>query len=157
MELTASKNLKILYCLCLVMTLVSMLLSGGWIGLVFGGIFPGSTLIWLVVVVRRIGTVIRNPQALDALSAEPKANFLRTAGKGFMVLGILGSGGMLLVRPITYAIFQYNTGEDGIAFFAVGMVLYLLSMSGVAGLGLFELGRRTVDKSANPTNTASHP
>jgi hypothetical protein len=57
-----------------------------------------------------------------------------------MVAGLIGSFGIFFIGPLTLAIFG-KSGDGGVAFFVVGLVISVISSAGLSGLLAFEASR----------------
>jgi len=144
MQLTASKKLKCLYCFTLILSILPTIFgASGWIGLATGKVFgPALTflLVWVAIYLVRIWLVTRHVTTLDSFVPTLLINFLRKLGIGLMGFGCIGSIAILFNRYLALAVFG-SPGQGGIAFFAMGMYLYLLASVAIPGVLLFELSR----------------
>lgn len=146
MKTEASKSLKWLYCLTLIAAIFPTGIFGaaGWVGLASGGgLFSGGIIavaILLAVFIYRIVLVARNPHTLDAYIASTRIKLLRYFGIFLMSIGLLGSFTIFFIKPLALGIFG-KPGDSGVAFFVVGVFVYLISSSGLLGLLLFEASR----------------
>jgi len=146
MQTEASRSLKWLYCLILVVTIFpsGMLGASGWVGLATGGGIFGGGLIGLAILfaifIYRIVLVARSPHTLDAYVTSTPVKLLRYFGIFLMVIGLIGSFAVFFIRPLALGIFG-KPGDAGVAFFVVGVVLYVISSAGLAGLLMFEASR----------------
>lgn len=146
MKTEASRSLKWLYCLTLIAAIFPSGLMGaaGWVGLATGGgLFSGgmvAVVILLAIFIYRIALVARNPHTLDAYIASTRIKLMRYLGIFLMAIGLLGSFTIFLIRPLALGIFG-QPGDSGVAFFVVGVFVYLLSSAGLLGLLMFEASR----------------
>lgn len=146
MKTEASRLLKWLYCLTLITAIIPSGLFGaaGWVGLATGGgILSGgifAIVILLVIFIYRIVLVARNPHRLDAYIPSTRVKFLRYLGIFLMAVGLIGSAAIFLIKPLALSIFG-QPGDSGVAFFVVGMLIYLISSAGLMGLIMFEASR----------------
>ncbi|MFY9259008.1 MAG: hypothetical protein WAO71_00715 [Gallionella sp.] len=146
MKTEASRTLKWLYCLTLIAAIFPTGLMGarGWVGLTTGGgLFGGgiiAVVILLAIFIYRIVLVARNPHTLAAYIASTRIKLLRYFGIFLMSIGLLGSFTIFFIKPLALGIFG-KPGDNGIAFFVVGVFVYLISSSGLLGLLLFEASR----------------
>jgi hypothetical protein len=146
MKTEASKSLKWLYCLTLVAAIFPSGIFGaaGWVGLASGGgMFSGGLMavaILLAIFIYRIVLVTRNPHTLDAYIASTRIRLLRYFGIFLMSIGLIGSFTIFFIKPLALGIFG-KPGDSGVAFFVVGLFVYLISSSGLLGLLMFEASR----------------
>jgi hypothetical protein len=146
MKTEASRSLKWLYCLILIVTIFpsGLLGASGWVGLATGGgIFSGGLValaILLAIFIYRIVLVARSPHTLDAYITSTPVKLLRNLGIFLMVIGLIGSFAVFFIRPLALGMFG-KPGDAGAAFFVVGIVLYVISSAGLAGLLMFEASR----------------
>lgn len=146
MKTEASRSLKWLYCLTLVAAIfpVGMMGAAGWVGLATGGgLLSGGIFalaILLGIIIYRIVVIVRNPHTLDAYIASKPIKFLRYLAIFLMAIGLLGTFAIFFIKPLALGIFG-KPGDGGVAFFVVGMVLYLISSAGLLGLLMFEASR----------------
>jgi len=146
MKTKASRSLKWLYCLILITAIfpTGLLGASGWVGLATGGgLFSGGVVglaILLVIFIYRIVVVVRSPHTLDAYITSTPVKLLRNLGIFLMFIGLIGSFAVFFVSPLALGIFG-KPGDAGVAFFVVGIVIYLISSSGLAGLLMFEASR----------------
>lgn len=146
MKTEASKSLKWLYCLTLIVAIFPTGLFGaaGWVGLASGGgLFSGgiiAVIILLTIFTYRIVLVARNPHTLDAYIASTRIKLLRYFGIFLMSIGLIGSFTIFFIKPLALGIFG-KPGDSGVAFFVVGIFVYLISSSGLLGLLMFEASR----------------
>jgi hypothetical protein len=146
MKTEASRSLKWLYCLILIVTIfpTGLLGASGWVGLATGGgIFSGGLIglaILLAIFIYRIVLIVRSPHTLDAYVPSTPVKLLRNFGIFLMVIGLIGSFAVFFIRPLALGMFG-KPGDAGVAFFVVGIVLYVISSAGLAGLLMFEASR----------------
>lgn len=145
MEIKPSRIFKFAYCLGLIgFIFVGVFASSSWIGLAFGGgIFRAGLIIpdiALLLIGFRIVTVAFNPTALDVYVNSRFFKFTRSTGVFLIYVGLLAMIGMFLIKPITLLIFS-NVGDDGIAYFVVGIYLVLLACLAIPGFIVFEVTR----------------
>jgi len=146
MNQRAGKLLKCLYCLTVVAMIIpaGLLGASGWVGLAMGGGFIGAQqYVGLVIAgwfIYRVYQVVRFPDALDVYVSGMVVKLFRVSGIVLMMLGLVFSTLIAFVKPLTLAIFG-RAGDAGIAYFVVGVFLYLLTSAGWLGLILFEIGR----------------
>jgi hypothetical protein len=146
MQTAAGRSLKWLYCLILIVTIFpsGMLGASGWVGLATGGsIFSGGLIglaILFAIFIYRIVLVARSPHTLDAYVTSTPLKLLRYFGIFLMVIGLIGSFAVFFIKPLALGIFG-KPGDAGVAFFVVGVVLYVISSAGLAGLLMFEASR----------------
>ena len=146
MKTEASRSLKWLYCLTLITTLIPSglfgaassvgLATGG--GILSGGIVALATL--LAIFIYRIVVVARSPHTLDAYITSTRIRMLRSLSIFLMVIGLLGSFAIFFIQPLAMSFFS-KPGDSGVAFFVMGIALYLISSAGLAGLLMFEASR----------------
>ena len=144
MKTESSRGLKWLYCLTLI-TLIfpsGMYGAASWAGLVTGGgLLSGGMLLLLIVpLIYRIIVVARNPHTLDAYITSTRIKILRNLAIFFMATGLIGSFAIFFIQPLALSIFG-KPGDSGVAFFVVGIFIYLLSSAGILGLLMFEASR----------------
>lgn len=168
MKTEARRSLKWLYCLTLIAAIFPSGLFGatGWVGLATGGgmlragIFALAIL--LAIFIYRIVLVVRSPHTLDAYITSTPVKLLRYLGIFLMVAGLIGSFAIFFIRPLTLGIFG-QPGDSGVAFFVMGVMLYLISSAGLAGLLMFEASRlfgfeaRLKDESKFANNHQTQP
>lgn len=146
MKTEAGRSLKWLYCLILLVTIFPSGLLGatGWVGLATGGgIFGGGIVglaILLAIFIYRIVLVVRSPHTLDAYVTSTPVKLLRNLGIFLMVIGLIGSFAVFFIRPLALGMFG-KPGDGGVAFFVVGIMLYVISSAGLTGLLMFESSR----------------
>jgi hypothetical protein len=146
MKTEASKSLKWLYCLTLIAAIFPTGIFGaaGWVGLATGGgLLSGGIIavaILLAVFIYRIVLVTRNRHTLDAYIANTRIKLLRNIGIFLMIIGLIGSFSIFFIKPLALGIFG-KPGDSGVAFFVVGVFVYLISSSGLLGLLMFEASR----------------
>ena len=145
MEIKPSRIFKFAYCLGLIgFIFVGIFASSSWIGLAFGGgIFRAGLIIpdiALLLIGFRIVIVAFNPTALDVYVNSGFFKFARSIGVFLIYVGLLAMIGMFLIKPITLLIFS-NVGDDGIAYFVVGIYLVLLACLAIPGFIVFEVTR----------------
>ena len=146
MKTEASRTLKWLYCLTLTAAIFPSGLFGaaGWVGLATGGgLFSGGIValaILLALVIYRIVRVVRNPHTLDAYITGTRIKLLRYLAIFLMVAGLIGSFAIFFIRPLALGVFG-KPGDGGVAFFVMGVMLYLISSAGLGGLLMFEASR----------------
>ena len=151
MERKASNSLKWLYCLTLAAMIFPVGLSGGsgWIGMATGGgLLGGVPFLPLLLVgwaVYRIVQVVRSPNALDVYVSGDFVKLLRGMGILLMIVGSSAALLIVFIRPLTLAIFG-RPGDGGVAYFVVGVFLYVISLAGWLGIILFEASRSTGSK-----------
>lgn len=140
----AGRGWRFLYCVALLTLIPSMLFGGaGWIGLTTGGGLlalagPVGLLVIAVLILVRIGMVIRSPAALDF----PSGGFPRAVcglGAWAMVIGALAGVGLFFAAPIGLLLFGRT--EAGVGIYITGIFLYLGSNLGWIGVLIFEAGR----------------
>jgi len=142
----AGRPLKWLYCLTLIAAIFPKGWFGavGWVGLATGGGGLNgwilAVVIFLVIVIYRIILVARNPHMLDAYIVNTRIKLLRYFGIFLMSIGLIGSFIIFLIKPLALSIFG-KPGDSGVAFFVVGVFVYLISSSGLLGLLMFEASR----------------
>src|SRR5436305_8730840 len=88
----------------------------------------------------RTYVVVRRQDAIDVFVNSWIGVAFRRLSIVLMVTGILGSASILFLKPITIAIFK-ETGDNGIAFFVTGVFLYLIAITGIVGVLMFEIIR----------------
>lgn len=148
MKIEASRLVKWLYCLTLITAIIPSGLFGaaGWVGLatgggiLSGGIFAIVFLLVIFIFIYRIVLVARNPHRLDAYIPSTRVKFLRYLGIFLMAIGLIGSVTIFFIKPLALSIFG-QPGDGGVAFFVVGMLIYLISSAGLSGLIMFEASR----------------
>lgn len=146
MKTEASRSLKWLYCLTLIAAIFPSGLFGaaGWVGLATGGgIFSGGIValaILLTIFICRIVLVVRSPHTLDAYITSTPVRLLRNLGIVLMVIGLIGSFAIFFIRPLALGIFG-KPGDAGVAFFVMGVIIYVISSAGLSGLLMFESSR----------------
>ena len=107
------------------------------------GMVVGGGLLFLPLMgwpLYRIYQIVRFPDTLDAFIGKTSVKVLRTIGIFLMGVGLIGSLSILFIKPLTLAI-AGQPGENGIAFFVVGVFLYFISAMGWVGMILFEVSR----------------
>ncbi|MHB1619274.1 MAG: hypothetical protein ACYCTY_04720 [Sulfuricella sp.] len=146
MKTEASRSLKWLYCLTLIAAIFpsGLLGAAGWVGLATGGgLFSGGIValaILLAIFIYRIVLVVRNPHTLDAYITGTRIKLLRYLAIFLMVAGLIGSFAIFFIRPLALSMFG-KPGDGGVAFFVMGIMLYLISSAGLLGLLMFEASR----------------
>jgi hypothetical protein len=146
MKAEASRKLKWLYCLTLITAVFPSGLFGGagWIGLATGGGMLGGGIVALAILlaifIYRIVLVARNPHTLDAYITSTPVKLLRYLGIFLMAIGLIGSFAIFFIKPLALGIFG-KPGDAGVAFFVVGVFIYLISSAGLIGLLMFEASR----------------
>jgi hypothetical protein len=146
MKTEASRSLKWLYCLSLIAAIFpsGMMGAAGWVGLATGGGLLSGGIFALVILlaafIYRIVLVVRNPHTLDAYITSTPVKLLRHLGIFLMAVGLLGSFTIFFIKPLALGIFG-KPGDAGVAFFVVGIFVYLLSSAGLLGLLMFEASR----------------
>ena len=142
MFVPASRFLKILYGLSLVLPFVLPFLVSPWVTMALGGLsfFGVFALIPLLIVLFRLYTVVRWESALGAHVTGRAVRFLRVLGIGLMCLGVLATAAQFFSKQIALGLFG-KPGEANIAYFIVGVILAYGAMLGMGGLSLFELSR----------------
>lgn len=146
MKTEASRSLKWLYCLTLIAAIIPSGLFGaaGWVGLaVSGGALNGGVLamvILLPIFIYRIVVVVRSPHTLDAYIASVPVKLLRYLAIFFMIVGLIGSFAIFFIKPLALGIFG-QPGDSGVAFFVMGIIIYLISSAGLLGFLMFEASR----------------
>lgn len=146
MKTEASHSLKWLYCLTLITAIFPSGLFGaaGWVGLATGGGLLGGGIIALAILlaifIYRIVLVVRSPHTLDAYIASTRIKLMRYSGIFLMTVGLIGSFTIFFVKPLALGIFG-RPGDSGVAFFIVGVFVYLISSAGLLGLLIFEASR----------------
>ena len=146
MKIEASRSLKWLYCLTLITAIIPSGLFGaaGWVGLATGGgLFSGGIFalaLLLAIFIYRIVLVVRHPHRLDAYIPSTSVKLLRYLSIFLMVVGLIGSFAIFFIRPLALGIFG-QPGDSGVAFFVIGILIYLISSSGLLGLLMFEASR----------------
>lgn len=146
MKIVASRKLKWLYCL----TLASLILpnfigASAWVGMTMGrdssmlgvGIF---LLILMAAYVWRIAIVALRSGTLDAYVSGNALKYLRLLGIFLMAVGLMGSFAILVVKPLTFALFG-RPGDAEIDSRGVSLGLYFIGSTGMLGLGIFEMSR----------------
>lgn len=168
MKTEARRSLKWLYCLTLISAIFpsGLLGAAGWVGLATGGgLLSGGMVavsIFLVIVIYRIVLVARSPYTLDAYVVGTPIKLLRYLAIFLMVIGLIGSFAIFFIRPLALGIFG-QPGNGGVAFFVMGVMIYLISSAGLAGLLLFEASRlfgfeaRLKDEGKLANNHQTHP
>jgi len=142
----AGKFLKWLYCLTLVAMIVpsGLLGASGAVGMATGGgLIGGGPIVALLLVagmVYRIYQVVRFSGALDVYVSGSGGKVVHGLGIFLMIVGLAASLLVFFIKPLTLAIFG-QAGDAGVAFFVVGVFLYLISATGWLGVILFELNR----------------
>jgi len=146
MKTEASRFLKWMYCLTLITVIFpsGMYGAASWAGLATGGgLLSGGVVavaIFLVIVIYRIVLVVRSPHTLDAYITRTSVKLLRYFGIFLMSIGLVGSFAIFFIKPLALGIFG-KPGDSGVAFFVVGIFIYLLSSAGILGLLMFEASR----------------
>jgi hypothetical protein len=146
MKTEASRSLKWLYCLTLIAVIFPSGLFGaaGWVGLATGGgILSGgiyALVILLAIFIYRIVLIVRNPHTLAAYIPSTRIKLLRYLAIFLMVIGLIGSIAIFFIKPLALGIFG-KPGDSGVAFFVMGMYIYLVSSAGLPGLLMFEASR----------------
>jgi len=146
MKTGASRSLKWLYCLTLVAAIFPVGLFGaaGWVGLATGGgLLSGGIIalsILLAIFIYRIALVVRNPHTLDAYITGTRIKLLRYLAIFLMAIGLIGSFAIFFIKPLALGVFG-KPGDSGVAFFVMGMLIYLISSGGILGLLMFETSR----------------
>lgn len=146
MKTKVSRSLKWLYCLTLIAAIIPSGLFGaaGWVGLATGGgILSGgmlSVVTLLAIFICRAVLVMRNPHTLDAYITSMPVKLLRYLGIFLMVVGLIGSFALFFIKPLALGIFG-SPGDSGVAFFVVGVMIYLISSAGLSGFLIFEASR----------------
>lgn len=146
MKIEASRSIKWLYCLTLIAGIFPSGIFGasGWVGLATGGGMLGAGMIPLVILlaafIYRIVVVSRQPHTLDAHVPNARIKLLRRFGIFLMSAGLIGSLAIFFIRPLALGIFG-KPGDAGVAFFVVGLFVYLISSAGLLGLIVFEASR----------------
>jgi hypothetical protein len=101
---------------------------------------PSVFLLIGAAILYRVYRVGRYPGALDARPPYLIGWLVRGLGWVVMLAGAAGMVSMLLVKPLTLMIFK-SAGENGIAFFVVGLYATILAGAGWIGCALFEVSR----------------
>jgi hypothetical protein len=146
MKTEASRSLKWLYCLTLIAAIFPSGLFGaaGWVGLATGGgLFSGgivALVILLAIFIYRIVLVVRSPHTLDAYVTGTRIKLLRYLAIFLMVAGLIGSFAIFFIKPLALGVFG-KPGDGGVAFFVMGILIYLISSAGLLGLLMFETSR----------------
>lgn len=146
MKTQASRTLKWLYCLTLIAAIFpsGLLGAAGWVGLATGGgLFSGGVFvvaILLAIVITRIVRVVRCSHTLDAYVTSTPIKLLRYLAIFLMVIGLIGAFSIFFIRPLALGLFG-QPGDSGVAFFVMGIVIYLISSAGLLGLLMFEASR----------------
>lgn len=144
MRTESSRGLKWLYCLTLITVIFpsGMYGAASWAGLATGGgLFSRGMLLLLIVpIVYRIVLVARDPDKLTAYVSSTRIKILRNLAIFFMATGLIGSFAIFFIQPLALSIFG-KPGDSGVAFFVVGIFIYLLSSAGLLGLLMFEASR----------------
>jgi hypothetical protein len=146
MKTEANRSLKWLYCLTLVSAVFPTGLFGaaGWVGLATGGgLLSGgifAVVILLAIFIYRIVLVVRNPHMLDAYVTGTRIKLLRNLAIFLMVAGLIGSFAIFFIKQLALGVFG-KPGDSGVAFFVMGMLIYLISSVGLLGLLMFEASR----------------
>lgn len=146
MKAVASRKLKWLYCLTLITAIFPSGLFGGagWVALATGGGMLGGGIfvlaILLAIFIYRIVLVARSPHTLDAYITSTPVKLLRYLGLFLMEIGLIGAFAIFFIKPLALGIFG-KPGDGGVAYFVVGIFIYLISSSGLLGLLMFEASR----------------
>ncbi len=168
MKIEASRSLKWLYCLTLISVIFPSGLFGGasWVGLATGGgIFSGGIFvagILLIIFIYRVVLIVRSPHTLDAYITSTRLKLLRYSGILLMVIGLIGAFAIFFIKPLALGIFGHP-GDSGVAFFVMGVMIYLISSAGLLGLLIFEASRlfgfeaRLKDESKFSDSNQTHP
>ena len=143
---SASTATRLVYCVALFSFFPgSLLRSSGWIGMTLGR--PGGGLVrqfvYLLIaaaVAFRIYQVLRYRHALDAFVSNKFVATLRALCIAVMWVGGLLGLAVFFIRPLALLIFK-TPGDSGIAFYAVGMFLALVSPVGWQACIAFEATR----------------
>lgn len=116
----------------------------GWVALATGGAYALlglGPILTLAVVAWRFVYVVRHREALASPAGHPVAAFVQWLGVFVISVGAIGSIAVFFGAPLTRWLFRGNVGEDGIAYFVVGLGLLFITSATIYGLALFELGR----------------
>lgn len=146
MKTEASKSLKWLYCLTLISVIfpVGIFGAAGWVGLATGGglLRGGISAVAIIsaILIYRIVLVARHPHTLDAYIASTRIKLMRYLAIFLMSLGVLGSLAIFFIQSLELGMFG-KPGDSGVAYFVVGMFVYILSSAGLLGLLMFEASR----------------
>lgn len=146
MKTEASNLIKWLYCLTLIAGIFPSGIFGasGWVGLAMGGGMFGGGLVAIAILlaafIYRIVVVVRHPHTLDAFIPSTRIKLLRKFGIFLMGIGLIGSLALFFIKPLALGIFG-KPGDAGVAFFVVGLFVYLISSAGLLGLFVFEASR----------------
>jgi hypothetical protein len=146
MKTEASRSLKWLYCLTLIAAIFPSGLFGaaGWVGLATGGgIFSEGIValaILLAIFIYRIVLIVRSPHTLDAYVTSTPVKLLRNLGIFLTAIGLIGSFAIFFIKPLALGIFG-KPGDAGVAFFVIGIMIYVISSAGLSGLLMFEASR----------------
>lgn len=142
----ATPFIRWLYSLALLSVLVQTCSLGisSAVGMAYGvGCLSGIPIFSILIsaaLVYRIVQVMRLQNSLDMLISGRAVWILRAGGVLLMCVGLGATLLLLFIRPLTLIIFP-NPGDNGIAFFVVGVVLYPFAGAGWFGIGAFELAR----------------
>jgi hypothetical protein len=136
---------RLVYVVALLGFVVSSLAQSGWVGLATGGsllgmmgpmVFTGVT----ALVLYRAYTVLRYRDAIAARRPYLIGWLVRYAGWLVMLVAALGSLAIVFRGPLTLMLFK-TVGENGIAFFVVGLYAVMAAGAALPGVLIFELSR----------------
>jgi hypothetical protein len=136
---------RLLYVVALLGFVVSSMAQSGWVGLATGGsvlsmigpmVFTGVTALALY----RGYTVLRYRNAIAARRPYLIGWLVRYAGWLVMLVAALGSLAIVFRGPLTLMLFK-TPGENGIAFFVVGLYAVMAAGAALPGVLIFELSR----------------
>jgi hypothetical protein len=136
---------RLVYVVALLGFVVSSLAQSGWVGLATGGsllgmmgpmVFTGVT----ALVLYRAYTVLRYRDAIAARRPYLIGWLVRYAGWLVMLVAALGSLAIVFRGPLTLMLFK-TVGENGIAFFVVGLYAVMAAGAAPPGVLIFELSR----------------
>ena len=148
MRYPAGLFVRVLYSLSLLGLVIAIGLTGSsWAGMVLGGsILNGiRPLLLLCFVLFRVVQVFRNPEAMTIHAPNPALRFFRGAALLLMFANLLLVGAVTFMGPLTKWLFNGQTGDAGIAYFAVTLVLILGLFLTSSGVILYEVVRLAGD------------
>jgi hypothetical protein len=136
---------RVVYVAALVGIVLSSMAQTGWVGLATGGsILAMMGSLWAAgvtaLVLYRAYTVLRYRDAIAARRPYLIGWLVRYAGWLVMLVAALGSLAILFRGPLTLMLFK-TPGENGIAFFVVGVYAVMASAVALPGVLIFELSR----------------
>jgi len=136
---------RLVYMVALLGFVVSSMAQSGWVGLATGGsvlamMGPMVSMGVTALVLYRVYTVLRYRDAIAARRPYLIGWLVRYAGWLVMLVAALGSLAIVFRGPLTLMLFK-TPGENGIAFFVVGLYAVFAASAALPGVLIFELSR----------------